>query len=88
MAYGLKASSGNPLNMEPAYYIYMGTTGSRPSSLQRFTRALFSSLEYVYLPISWAKFPSRRADFPPVWDDFPYVFFILFFPSKSQNFLV
>ena len=37
----------------------------------------------VYFPASWAKFPSSRADFLPVWDGFPYVFF--FFPLQIPH---
>ena len=37
----------------------------------------------VYFPASWAKFPSSRVDFPPVWDGFPYVF-LYFFPPNHK----
>ena len=38
----------------------------------------------VYFRASWAKFPSSRVDFPPVWDDFPYVF--LYFSLQITKF--
>ena len=40
----------------------------------------------VYFPSSWAKFPTSRVDFPPVWDGFPYDILSLHitkFPGKE-----
>ena len=36
-----------------------------------------------FFPASWTKFPSNKADYPPVLDCFPYVF--LYFSPLNHN---
>ena len=45
-------------------------------------KSYWQAWKNAYFPESWAKFPSSRADFPPVWDGLPYLFLYLFPPVQ------
>ena len=71
---------------KPPCYVPNGhsTVGLRCNLMHECCPCLFSRPgKNVYFPASWAKFPSSRANFPPVWDSFRYVF-IYFFPPNHK----
>ena len=54
---------------------YVGCKSMQVITIQAWRKWLF--------PCKWAKFPSSRADFHPVWDGFPYVF-LYFLPPNHK----